>query len=469
MRIGFGAPSQGSPAAGVDTLVSFLTADTWLAGAADGSESERIATRWTWNASGTTLRLFLRPNVFFHDDTPLTPALAAESLRSSVSSRAALSLADVSSVAVSGPDSIDVRLSRPNAFLLQDLIGVAVTKPGKAPSTAGPFVVVSRHQGDIKLRAYPRYYRGRPLLNEIDLQTYPTQRSAWAALMRGNVDMLYEVSREAAEFVKDQSTVHLCSFARPYYIALVFNVRHPVLKNPAIRKALNEALDREALVHDGMNNWGRPADGPIPPDHWAYSPATPFVFNPDAAKAAFDEAGFPLKGGSANDVPKRFKFTCLVYTGDSRFEHLAILVQKQLADVGVDMELLPVKDATQLEARLGKGDFDAFLFEMVARPISWTYAFWHSQKNGPLGSGYKAADAALDRLRGARSDDEVRAAVAELTRVLHDDPPAAFLVWQMNLRAVSDRFDVMPEKGRDIYSNVWQWHLTSEDSQAAPR
>jgi peptide/nickel transport system substrate-binding protein len=469
MRIGFGAPSEGSPPAGVDTLVSFLTADTWLGGAADGSESERIATRWAWDASGTTLRLFLRPNVFFHDDTLLTPDLAAQSLRSSVSARAALSLADVSSVAVSGPDSVDIRLSRPNSFFLPDLASVTVTKIGKTSSTAGPFVLVSRNKDDIRLRAYPRYYRGRPLLGEIDLQTYPTQRSAWAALMRGNVDMLYEVSREAAEFVKDQSTVHLYSFARPYYIALVFNVSHPVLKSPNIRKALNEALDRGALVRDGMNNWGRPADGPIPPDHWAYSPATPFVFNPDAAKAAFDAAGFPIKAAATNDVPRRFKFTCLVYTGDSRFEHLAILVQKQLADVGVDMELLPIKDATQLETRLGKGDFDAFLFEMVARPLSWTYLFWHSQKHGPLNTGYRAADAALDRLRGSRSDDEVRAAVAELTRALHDDPPAAFLAWQTSLRAVSTKFDVAPEKDRDIYSNVWQWHLASPDQPATDR
>ncbi|MGH9411332.1 MAG: ABC transporter substrate-binding protein [Vicinamibacterales bacterium] len=465
MRIGLGAPSQGSPAAGVSTLVSFLTDDTWLAAKVDGGESERIATRWKWDASGTTLRLSLRPNVFFHDDTLLTPELAAESLRSSVTTHAAFSFSDVTSVSASGPDSVDIRLSKPDSFLVPDLTAVRVEKPGKTSATTGPFAVVNRNSNEISLRAYSRYYRGQPSLSEIDLRTYPSQRSAWAALRRGDVDMLYEVSREAAEFVKQESTVNLYSFARPYYISLVFNVRHPALRNAEVRKALNEALDRAALVRDGMNGWGQRADGPIPPAHWAYSGGTPFPFDPGAARARLDAAGYRMKSPVSDEVPRRFTFKCLVYTGDSRFEHLAILIQKQLADVGVDMQLVPVKDALDLGTRLGAGDFDAFLFELTARPLSWTYEFWHSQE-GLLNTGYRAADAALDRLRGSRSDDEVRAAVAELTRVMHDDPPAAFLAWQTSLRAVSTRFDVAPEKDRDVYSNVWQWHLANPDERS---
>ena len=63
----------------------------------------------------------------------------------------------------------------------------------------------------------------------------------------------------------------------------------------------------------------------------------------------------------------------------------------------------------------------------------------------------------LDRIKAAGADDEVRAAVAELQRVFHDDPPAAFLAWQEQTRAVSTKFDVAAEDKRDILTNLWQW------------
>jgi len=165
-------------------------------------------------------------------------------------------------------------------------------------------------------------------------------------------------------------------------------------------------------------------------------------------------------------MPARFSFTCLVFANDARFERLAVLVQKQLADVGIDMKLLAL---TQLElvSRLGDGDFDAFLFEMFGRSLSWTYDFWRSHEGSRVISGYRAADAVLDRMRGARSEDDVRSAVADLARILHDDPPAAFLAWQAGSRAVSTNFDVAAEDNRDILSSVWQWRPTAGTKQAA--
>ena len=52
------------------------------------------------------------------------------------------------------------------------------------------------------LNCFPRYYRGRPALARITVTNYPTQRNAWTALMRDDIDMLYEVSRDAAGFVE---------------------------------------------------------------------------------------------------------------------------------------------------------------------------------------------------------------------------------------------------------------------------
>jgi peptide/nickel transport system substrate-binding protein len=469
MRIGLGAPQGGTPGTGARAVVNLLKSDPWLSSRPDGRIAERIAVGWTWDAAGTTLHLKLRRGVYFHDGTLLTPEIASEALRKAAS-RAnfeASSFSSVSSITPSGTDAVDIHLKERNAFVLPDLTAVMVVKPDNPNIGTGPFQVEKVDDQGGVLTVFPKYYRGHPALARITVTNYPTQRNAWTALMRGDIDMLYEVSRDAAEFVKAETTVKSYSFPRPYYIPLVFNVRNPILRNPEVRKAINEALDREALVRDGMGGRGNPADGPIWPQNWAYSPpATPFVFDPIDAKLRLDKVRAQNDRKPGVNGPRRLAFTCLVFANDTRFERLAANVQKQLADVGVDMKLQPVPEK-ELVPRLQNGDFDAFLFEMAGRSLKWVYDFWRYHEGGMNNTGYRSADAVLDRIRGALSDEDVRSGVAELQRVLHDDPPAAFLVWQEQTRAVSTKFDVAAEPKRDILTNLWQWRLAPAATQVS--
>jgi peptide/nickel transport system substrate-binding protein len=467
MRIGVGAPPKGTPMSGFGSVLRQITTESWLALQADGRQADRLASTWRWDDSRTVLRLTLRKDVYFHDGTRLTPELAAAVLRRSVENHEALSLASVKSVEPTGDDGVELRLTGRNAFLLSDLTGVLVSMPDQPGVGTGPFSLVKRDPLEAVLHAFPRYYRGRAAIDEIDVRNYSTQRKAWTAMMRGEIDMLHEVSRDAVEFVEAETTVKTYQFPRPFYIPLVFNVRRGVLKRPAVRQAINEALDRTVLVRDGLNGRGRPADGPIWPEEWIYSaPAEPFAYSPPSARRRLDAAGLEARPGRGGGPPTRFSFTCLVFASDSRFERLAVLVQKQLADVGIEMKLLP-REQADLETRLKSGDFDAFLFEMAARPVSWVSEFWRSHPGTISNTGYQAADAVLDRIRESGSDDEMREGFAELARVFHDDPPAAFLAWQETTRAVSTRYQVAPERQRDIMSNLWLWRPAGPVKQAS--
>jgi peptide/nickel transport system substrate-binding protein len=460
LRIGVGIPAQGSAASGSRSVVNALRTEPWLTTKSDGHQAERLVTAWEWDPSHTRLRLRIRNDVYFHDGTKLTPQIAAEALRNTArnySREFAISFASVSDVTVSGEDSVEMHLSEPNQFVLPDLALVSVRLPSKPDIATGPFRLVKQDAQLSELTAFSQYYRGRPSIGQVEVSTYATQRKAWTALMRGEIDMLHEVSLDAAPFVEAETTVNTYSFPRAYYIPLVFNVRHPALRNPEVRKAINEALDKDVLIRQGMKGHGRPADGPIWPEHWAYSaPTRPFEFDPRAAIERMERAGFKVRPGVDGSMPSRFSFTCVFFGEDDRFERFAILVQKQLADVGIDMKLLPLNQK-ELEAKLAKGEFDAFLFEMFGRSLSWVYEFWRSHEGAHFDNGYRSADLILDRIRGALSDEEVKARVRELADVLHEDPPAAFIAWQTTTRAVSRRFDVGVEEARDILTNVWQW------------
>lgn len=466
MRIGIGAPPVGVQDMGAGAIINLLKGDPWLTNKSDGRPGERIVTTWSWDDSGTVLRLKLRRDVYFHDDTLLTPEVAAKSLRASVAQRDQASLSSVASVDLEGDDTVIIRLKERNAFIVPDLTAMMVTKPDDKNIGTGPYRLVSRENNDAKLTAFARYYRGRPALAAIDVVNYPTQRKAWAGMMRGDVDMLHEVSRDAVEFVEAETSVNTYSFPRPYYIPLAFNMRHPVLRDANVRRAINLAVDRAALVREGLRGRGSASDGPVFPQNWAYSPpSTPFTYNPGAARQTLDQAGYPARANTEMAVPIRFRFTCLVFAEDQRFDRIALLVQKQLADVGIDMHLVPVP-LRELGRRAMAGDFDTFIMEMSGRSLSRVYEFWRSQEGAFVNSGYKAADAVLDRIRAAGSEDEVRAAVAELGRVMHADPPAAFLVWQETSRAVRTTFDVVPEPKRDILTNLWMWRPATAPEQA---
>ncbi len=98
------------------------------------------------------------------------------------------------------------------------------------------------------MRANDSYYDGRPLIDRVIIKPYESVRAAWADLLRGEVDMVYEVGVDALDSLEASSAIKTFTFQRGYAFLMLLNTRKPYLADPGIRRALNEAIDREALV-----------------------------------------------------------------------------------------------------------------------------------------------------------------------------------------------------------------------------
>ena len=141
---------------------------------------------------------------------------------------------------------------------------------------------------------------------------------------------------------KVRPSVRTFPFIRPYYIQLSFNVRHPILKNPTVRQALSYAVDRQAIIDLALNRQGIVSEGPIWPFHWAYSTAQKtYTHNTEAATLRLDSAGLRMKPSTVpGGMPSRLRFRCLtVGQRVQRFEKIALVLQKQLYEIGVDMQI----------------------------------------------------------------------------------------------------------------------------------
>jgi peptide/nickel transport system substrate-binding protein len=470
VQIGVAVPATGAANVGVRGLVSGLYGEGLVFADRVGRMGPRLAARWTWLQGGKVLELKLREGVTFHDGSRLdAPTTASRLEQQFAQDPYAFTYRSVRRIEAADELTVRVRLARPEALLLEDLADVTVTKGAIG---TGPFFLDGTvTEKGATLRRFDRYHQGQPGVERVDVRTYPSLRNAWSAMMRGEINMLQEVSREAAPFVEAESSVRTYPMLRPYVNAVSFNVRHPILARREVRQALNYAVDRDAIVRDVMEGRGERADGPVWKYHWAYSTAQKtYEFNPELARLKLDAAGFPRPAAAPGGrMPSRFRFTCLMFGDDARFERMAIVLQKQLYDVGVDMQFEAVPLRTLLD-RFSSGDFDALLTESISgRSLTWLYRQWRSKPKrllGELNSGYTAADATLDRLRDTFNDAELKSTVGELQRIFYEDPPAIFVAWPQTSRAISARIRVPYENSMDVVGRLWRSEWAAPTPQA---
>jgi peptide/nickel transport system substrate-binding protein len=452
LRIGWGQgqASSTNPNIGLRQLSLRLSFEGLARTAEDGRMLPSLAESWTPGPDGRSLTVKLRPNITFHDGSRANADVVASILPGALKAFLGPLVSMVETVTASGSDSVTITFREKTPFLSESL-EAPVQKPNGIGT--GAFKTAASTT-TTELVSHDEYYLGAPALKRVHVETFPSIRTAWAEMLRDRIDMLYEVGPDALASMQNSSTVALFTYTRPYQYVFVMNPKAPVLASATVRRALSSAVDRDEIVRTALNGYGIASSGPIWPKHWAFKAELPkFEFDPVAA---------------TRGIGKPLKLTCLM-PPDSPFERLAMTVKRQLAAVGVDLQPEEV-GLDELAKRAGSGQYEALLIELISgQSLLRPYIVWHSQ--GPFNYGKfgtSTSDAALDRLRHARSDDEYRAAVAGLQQNFMDDPPAIFLAWSVRARAVSRRF-VVPavEPGRDVLSTIRLWKPATADLRAS--
>jgi peptide/nickel transport system substrate-binding protein len=425
----------------------------------DGRPTPRLAQSWSSSDDGLTWTFTLRPGALFHDGSPVTPEIV-RALILKLKDRYP-GMREIVDVSVAGAHELRLNLQRPSSLLLEDLWAPILKTVQGVEVGAGPFVIESTSNAEVVLQPFERYDGRVPRLERITMTAYPTFRLAFASLMRGEVDAVYDVGNDAYEFVQAESSLQVYSFLRTYQYAVVFNAAHPPLRDPRVREALNYAVDRREVVEKALRGRGAEANIGVWPQHWAFDPQVPgFTYDPARALALLRTARGPQAG--------RLTFSCLIPEGFAIWERAALVVQRQLAEIDVDVSL-EAAPYPEFAARVVSGRFETVLTELLQGPgLNAAYRFWHSPDGTSWNTwGYRsrATDAALDSLLHANGSDEYRRNVSKLQRALMDDPPAIPLAWGQSARAVSKRFEVPAEPGKDMLQTIGRWQPSDGNSR----
>jgi len=459
LRIGVGQVAS-SAGLGLRQLVQPLTIEGLASFPDDGHPRPWLAKDWTVSSDGVALTVNLVPDAKFHDGTPLTGALVAQALQATLPDTMGPTLEDVDGVSAPNDHQVIVRFRRPSPFIL-DLLEVPIPKPG-APTVGTGAYVLPDPKSLTELRGNDNYYLGRPAIDRVLVTAFPSVRAAWAELLRGRIDMLWDVGTDALESLETSTNVSMFTYTRRYQYILAFNTMSAALPQP-LRRALNMAVDKAALVREALNGRGLVSTGPVWPHNSAYRADFPaFRFDSQAAAATLSDKRDAGHGAG------RWQFTCLV-PPDAVNERIALVLKQQFAAVGVDMSIEELSMDRIFDA-LKNRRFDAALIEGVSGPtLLRPYQLWHSKgAANPGGLGGPSMDVALDRIRHAASDEEYARAVASFQQTTVDDPPAIFLTWIQRSRAVSKRFMVpSTEPGRDIMATFRLWQPVTEAPRAS--
>lgn len=467
LTIGLPQSRQLDPRRGAPAIADLLSFERLTTSDGEGRTKPRLLESWSLAGDGLVWTLRVRPNVTFQDGTLLTASHVTQTIEAAISDPVVRSrsvcLADVESVAAAGDSEVVVTLGRRCSYLLDD-IDPAVSRTaadGKTRIGTGAFSVVSSSPDAIVLDANRHYHDGAPIIDRVVVRPFDALRTAWADMLRGEVDFLWEVGPDTAEFLADRSTVEARSFLGFYVFAMALNSARPPFDAVEVRRAVNLAVDRSVIVQQALRGRGAPADGPVWPRHWARDSRAP--------AAPFDPAGAEALLRGRRRGPG--SFTCLVPENFSILERMALLVQQQLAEVGVRMKLESLPP-DQFNDRIGAGRFDAAMFSILGGPSAvGFYRFWHSAGETRRWNfwGYRntLVDAALDAARNAASDAEFGDAIRRFEAAVRDDPPAVFLAWSQTVQAVSRRFAVPDDQaGRDAIYVLHRWQLRPPGSGA---
>jgi peptide/nickel transport system substrate-binding protein len=321
-----------------------------------------LAKSWRWS-DPLTLEVELRGDVRFHSGAPLRPADVVATLHAfaspQVASRHAMVVSAIAESRVSGEHAVTVRLARSHATLLTDLElpilredqAASPPSPDGALDGLGPYAVGHLQRGDLLLVPAGGAALPRPA-HAVELRTVHDENARALRLEAGRADVVVNlVSPTLLPALAAEPGLAVASRPGANLTYAVVNEARPPLDDARVRTALSLAVDRATIAATLFDGRAQAAGGLIAPAHWAHADAPPLPFDPAAARALLARAGHAGLRVSILTSTERLR-------GD-----VARFVAQELADVGVEAEVIPLELGTMI-ARLNAGEFGLAILQL---------------------------------------------------------------------------------------------------------
>jgi peptide/nickel transport system substrate-binding protein len=330
--------------------------------------------------------------------------------------------------------------------------------------TAGAFAAESATPGErITLKRNPHYWKkdsaGAPLpyLDQLVIEVVKDANNAFLRLRQGSLDIYDRLRPPDYAELRSQSGVTQVSDLGPGLPTdyLWFNLNEGELKGrPAVnpvkrawfndtrfRQAVSSAIDRQTIASINLQGLATPLNGLVSPSNrkWVAADLPPIAYDLERSRALLREAGFTMRG--PQDRPElydakgnRLEFTLIVPSPSQPLKDMAIVIQGDLAKLGIKMQVAPI-DFGDLQRRISESyDYDACLLVASASepdPSSYTHFLnsgsptcrWRPKQSKPATDWEARIDDLLAKQAREINPDRRRAAFNEIQRILAEQLP----------------------------------------------
>jgi dipeptide transport system substrate-binding protein len=227
------------------------------------------------------------------------------------------------------------------------------------PVGTGPFQLVA-YQKDavIRYKAHPDYWQGKAAIDNLIFAITPDPSVRYQKLKAGECHVMPYPNPADLEAMASDPDVKLLQQEGLNVGYLAYNTKKEPFTKTKVRKALNMAINKQAIIDAVFQGAGKAAKNPIPPTIWSYNEATvDDPYDPDKARALLAEAG-------VSDLKTNIWAMPVQRPYNPNARRMAELIQADWAKVGVEAEIVSFEWGEYLK-RSKAGEHDTVL-------LGWT-------------------------------------------------------------------------------------------------
>ena len=463
-----------------------------------GGLEKDLAESYSISEDGLEYTFTLKENLSWHDGEKLTSediAFTIQAVRVPAIKSPARANWEGVEVEIVDPRQVRFLLKKPYApFLENAILGIlpkhiwntatpeqfSLSEFNREPLGAGPYRVdkVRRNSAGIitmyELKSFKDYALGRPLIPKIEILFYNSASDIVSAFERGDINAVSSISAENEKRLR-LSGATIKKLVLPRVFGVFFNQnKSEVLRDQAVRKSLNLATDREALVRDVLGGYGVALKGPIP--HTILDPkenADGVQFGLEEAKAELEKAGWKTNDEGIRQKKKSAKeslaLTLAIATANTpELVKSAEMLKSMWQELGAKVELkfFEIGDLNQNVIR--PREYEGLLFGQVIGRDPDPFPFWHSSQRNDPGLNIalyanKTADSLIEAARAESDAEKRKEKYADFQKEVEKDLPAIFLyspyylyVADPDLKGFDTEMITTPA---ERFANVYRWHL----------
>ena len=199
----------------------------------------------------------------------------------------------------------------------------------------GPFQLVA-YQKDavIRYKAFPEYWEGKAPIDNLVFAITPDASVRYQKLKAGECHVTYNPNPADLEAMAKDPALNLLQKEGLNVGYLAYNTKIAPFDNPKVRRALNQAINKQAILDAVFLGAGKAAKNPIPPTIWSYNEAVvDDKYDPVASKKALEEAGVKNLEMKIWAMPVQRPY-------NPNAGRMAELLQADFAEVGVKVEIV---------------------------------------------------------------------------------------------------------------------------------